>query len=285
MTHPCFDITKFTQIGVGGFSRVYKAQHTLDNHYYAIKVIPIEKDEHSIQAIREVRSLSSFEHPNIIRYYNCWMEENVQQTTLMDTSASNTSLTVPRKSTYALCIQTELMDMTLREYMDNTYNRTIEDNRQIFHSICKAVLYLHKKGIVHCDIKPSNILLQMSNQTNERTTPIKVKLSDFGLVNVMGQVNPQLKYYGSEFYMHPKLLESTEPIPTRETDLYALCILGFELLNPTQTRMELVKKIQCIKPRIAKQKFTFDIFRKFFPDINLTNYTEMEINENNLLNA
>lgn len=274
MTHSSFDKTKFTQIGTGGFSYVYKAQHALDNHYYAIKVIPVETEEHSIQAIREVRSLSSFEHPNIIRYYNCWMEENFKHNTCMDEKlmedSSTTALTVPRESTYALCIQTELMDMTLREYMDSNYNRTDEENQHIFQSICRAVMYLHTNGIVHCDIKPSNILLQTKPGTKPGTSSMKVKLSDFGLVNIMGQVNQQLKYYGSEFYMHPQLLESAEPIPTRETDLYALCILGFELLHPTQTRMELVEKVQSIKPRIIEKKFSLDIFKELFPNIELT---------------
>ncbi|KAF2447980.1 kinase-like protein [Karstenula rhodostoma CBS 690.94] len=71
-------------VGKGGYGKVFKAKHKLDNAYYAVKRICI--NSHRLQRIRErgdeelrtileeVRSLAQFDHTNIVRYHGAWME-------------------------------------------------------------------------------------------------------------------------------------------------------------------------------------------------------------------
>ena len=62
-------------IGEGAFGRVYKGRHVLDGQVYAIKKVTC-KDKQNVECmLREVRSLATLYHPNIIRYYNCWIEK------------------------------------------------------------------------------------------------------------------------------------------------------------------------------------------------------------------
>lgn len=71
-------------IGKGGYGKVYKAKHKLDGSHYAVKRIPISPtklarvQEHGPQELesmlREVRSLARFDHTNIVRYHNAWLE-------------------------------------------------------------------------------------------------------------------------------------------------------------------------------------------------------------------
>jgi len=259
MIHSPFDQNEFVKIGSGGFGMVFKARHKIDNHCYAIKVIPYQDPEKSAIVLKEVQSLSSFHHPNIIRYFNCWIDKfnGNSELSLQDSQSESLQKYHECSDKCALFIQTELMDMTLREYIDSNPSDQ-EEKKRILSSICNAVFFLHKNGIVHCDIKPSNILLKRHNGD------IEVKLSDFGLVNFIGQVNPQLQYYGTEFYMHPSLINDIEPRPNEETDLYALLIVGHELMNTTETRMESVKQIELFKKKIDLGNLSYNSFNNIY---------------------
>ncbi|KAL6708463.1 hypothetical protein ACN47E_002726 [Coniothyrium glycines] len=80
-------VREFAELGIvgrGGYGRVYKAKHRLDGSFYAVKRIPISPakvtriQEHGPQELEsmleEVRSLARFEHNNIVRYHNAWLE-------------------------------------------------------------------------------------------------------------------------------------------------------------------------------------------------------------------
>lgn len=71
-------------VGKGGYGKVFKAKHKLDGSFYAVKRIPVSRaklakiQEHGPQELEsmleEVRSLARFEHTNIVRYHNAWLE-------------------------------------------------------------------------------------------------------------------------------------------------------------------------------------------------------------------
>lgn len=68
-------------LGKGGFGKVFKAVNNLDATSYAVKQVILTQGEVILlnkgrsKALREIQSLSSFAHPNIVKYYSCWFEE------------------------------------------------------------------------------------------------------------------------------------------------------------------------------------------------------------------
>lgn len=88
-------------VGKGGYGKVYKAKHKLDNAYYAVKRICItshrlqrirergDEDLHSI--LEEVRSLAQFDHNNIVRYHGAWMEFTANVADVSESSTAGVS--------------------------------------------------------------------------------------------------------------------------------------------------------------------------------------------------
>ncbi|KAK8753542.1 hypothetical protein OTU49_000207 [Cherax quadricarinatus] len=66
-------------LGKGGFGVVVKAEHKLDGHFYAIKIIPVDDENSSDHAslLREVKSLAQLDHPNIVRYHSAWAQLHI----------------------------------------------------------------------------------------------------------------------------------------------------------------------------------------------------------------
>ncbi|KAF2833154.1 kinase-like protein [Ophiobolus disseminans] len=78
------EFSEFEIVGKGGYGKVYKAKHKLDGSLYAVKRIPIsaakyakiqERETDELETmLQEVRSLARFDHANIVRYHNAWLE-------------------------------------------------------------------------------------------------------------------------------------------------------------------------------------------------------------------
>ncbi|GAM24492.1 hypothetical protein SAMD00019534_076670 [Acytostelium subglobosum LB1] len=80
------DFVELERIGKGGFGTVYKVQNRLDGLYYALKKIPFKNTSQTYldKVLREVKTLASLNHVNIVRYHTAWLEHK-------DTSPINTS--------------------------------------------------------------------------------------------------------------------------------------------------------------------------------------------------
>src|SRR5438552_18841130 len=101
-------------------------------------------------------------------------------------------------------------------------------------SVCQAVQHAHQKGIIHRDMKPSNVLVTLHDGT-----PV-AKVIDFGIAKALGQKLTEKTLFtnfaqmvGTPLYMSPEQAEmSGLDIDTR-TDIYALGVLLYELLTGT----------------------------------------------------
>lgn len=74
------DFTEVSRLGKGGFGEVLKARKKLDGQFYAIKTITQKSSASLTEILKEVRLLSQLSHPYVVRYYNTWTEEVVDET-------------------------------------------------------------------------------------------------------------------------------------------------------------------------------------------------------------
>ena len=139
-------------IGQGGMAIVYKARCHLLNRYVAIKILrddmagDAEFRQHFKQEAQAVAMLS---HPNIVSIYD------VSRTPDID------------------YIVMELVEgVTLKQYMKSKGRLNAKESVHFASQICKALQHAHSKGIVHRDIKPHNIMIDMDGT---------VKVADFGI--------------------------------------------------------------------------------------------------------
>ena len=157
-----------SQVGEGTFGKVYKAQNTTTKLHVALKRIRMEseKDGFPVTAMREIKLLQSLRHPNIVQLYE------------MMVSNGEYSLCIIKASSPLYLLGSVYM---VFEYMDHDLTGVLSQTQFSFtdahlKSLCRQMLaglaYLHHKGVIHRDIKGSNILI---NNRGE------LKLGDFGL--------------------------------------------------------------------------------------------------------
>ncbi|XP_050440006.1 testis-specific serine/threonine-protein kinase 4-like [Adelges cooleyi] len=197
-------------IGEGTFAKVKLAICTKRNQKVAIKVLSkkncdlYNKDDRTTAMIkREVYTVKGLKHPNIVRYY-----EAIETTT-------------------RVCIVMEYMGKgSLLDLLRREINVSEDTARKWFGQILDALSYIHKRGIVHRDIKCENVMLDDLGQN--------VKLVDFGLArDKMLDSNKQFikssTFCGSFAYSSPELLRG---LPHRQnmSDLWAASVVMYAML-------------------------------------------------------
>jgi serine/threonine protein kinase len=116
---------------------------------------------------------------------------------------------------------------------------TIRDRLRWLLQICKALRFMHLKGVLHGDLKPDNVMLEFgSTSAGTKAAPTSssiVKVTDFGFSRIrheMGSfVTDSAKgEQGTPLYMDPKLWDSSNAI-TRASDIYSFGIMAWHLLT------------------------------------------------------
>lgn len=229
------DLNNFSiinEIGSGAFSTVFSAKNNIDGKNYAIKkicsenpnvMLALENDsisENSQIAKKnfenELQICPDLYHPNIVRYYGSWKNFDIIS-----------------KETY-LYSQFELFDYNLTEYAKK-FNC---NDLNIFVQIAKGLSYLHSKKIIHCDLKPDNVLISIKNDS------IRVAINDFGSSKYLNNLpafsaNEQL---GTSLYEAPESKEKC--IYSYESDIYSFGIIMYEITCKFKTNMERINMLQ-----------------------------------------
>ena len=186
----------YDQIGKGKHSVVYKGRRKGTIRYYAIKSVAKAQ---KLRVLQEVRIMHILDHENILKFF-AWYETTNHLWLILEYAVGGDLLTLLRQ------------DMRLPEASVHDFGR----------SLCAALQHLHSKGLLYCDLKPSNVLL------DENGT---LKLSDFGLgrrfadaTATPAQKLPQSKR-GTPCYMAPELFDD-DGVHSTASDLWALgCVL------------------------------------------------------------
>lgn len=189
-------------LGRGGMAEVYRVWDLQRNVPLAMKVLR-EDLAHDVVFLkrfeREAKTLSKLQHPNIVRFYGL-EQDGMLVFMLMD------------------YIEGE----SLREeiFRSRGNGMSLERILEIMHPVCSALNYAHQSGIVHCDLKPGNILIDKSG---------KIFISDFGIARHIDVSTSTMVGIGTPAYMAPELIKGEDPTP--QTDIYALGIVLYEMLT------------------------------------------------------
>jgi serine/threonine protein kinase/tetratricopeptide (TPR) repeat protein len=190
-----------SQVGKGGMATVYKAFQPSLDRYVAVKVMPpfyAQEDETFIKRFkREAQSIAKLRHPNILLVIDFGEHDGL------------------------IYIVMEFVDAgTLTEQMGKPIP---EDHAvKILDQVASALDYAHMQGLVHRDVKPSNILLPK---------PDWPLLTDFGLAKIVGgsQLTITGTIAGTPAYMSPEQGQG-ESVDSR-SDIYSLGIVLYEMMT------------------------------------------------------
>ncbi len=192
------------KLGEGGMGEVYKAEDTVLKRTVALKFLPpsVSNDESARKRFtHEAVAASALDHPNICTIYETGQTEDGRLYISMAYYDGET-----------------LKDKIMRGPLE------IDESLSIFLQVCEGLEKAHKNGIIHRDIKPTNIFIK---------TDGLVKILDFGLAKVKGQtrLTQTESTAGTVNYMSPEQARGEEV--DQKTDIWSLGIVLYEMLTGT----------------------------------------------------
>lgn len=190
------------EIGGGGMATVYLAEDHLLNRKVAIKVLRAQNtsDEKFVNDFKQEACLAArLVHPNIVNIYDVG-EDGKENYIVME----------------------YVKGETLKKKISKNGALEPKEAIKIAIGIAEALKHAHAKGLIHCDIKPHNILL------DEFENP---KVTDFGISKAIttNTVKYTISVVGSVHYLSPEQAEGKSV--TIQSDLYSLGIVIFEMLT------------------------------------------------------
>jgi serine/threonine protein kinase len=186
-------------IGQGGMSTVYLARDEQLKRTVAVRVLNTVTSENKNRFLREAQIVTSLNHPNILAVYDINQDKDTVYFVLQYVGAGN-----------------------LDEYIRTKGQLAISDTLNILRQIADALDYAHSLGVVHRDVKPSNILLDDKG---------KAYLSDFGVAKAVDSINLTSTgaFVGTPLYMSPE--QGRGDMVNRSSDIYSFGVMAFYMLT------------------------------------------------------
>lgn len=196
-----YEVVSF--VGTGSYGQVYQVREPAPlSRILALKVLRIDQNDKARESFfSEARRIAALQHPNILPVYNFGQLDDERPYLVMEYA--------PRT----------ILDMFHKE--DGTRRLAYaEELVPYLRQAADALYMVHENGLIHQDVKPSNLLIGRNGQ---------ILLSDFGATFYLGmQTHASLgEVTGTAPYMPP---EQWQGNPRRDSDQYALAICAYELL-------------------------------------------------------
>lgn len=191
-----------TEIGRGGMGRVYLAQEDLTGRQAAVKILSAElaADPGFLSRFqREIEALSQLSHPHIVQFYDSGHE-----------------------SGHYFYAMEYVSGESLEEILEHQKRMGWREVLEVALQICPALKHVHDHGIIHRDIKLSNILVRDDGI---------IKLTDFGIAKVFAtsDLTQTGGVVGTAEYLSPE--QAMGKAVTKRSDIYSLGVVLYSLLT------------------------------------------------------
>lgn len=192
------------ELGQGAMGTVYKAVDPLIDRIVAIKTINLslamdEKDEYESRFYQEAKAAGRLSHPNIVTIYD-----------------------VGKSGEIAYIAMEFLQGRELRDLLNDGKRMPVEQVINVVAQVAQGLAYAHENGIVHRDVKPSNIMIVRDGH---------VKITDFGIARMASAaVRTQTgMVLGSPKYMSPE--QVVGKLTDQRSDIFSLGVMLYEMLT------------------------------------------------------
>lgn len=194
------------KLGAGGMGTVYRARRLLIRDEVAIKILHSESDPRAAERFRrEAQAAARLKHPNAVMIHDFGVTDEGLQYLVME----------------------HVEGQTIRQIIKEQGPLTPSATAEIINQACAALEEAHRQNIIHRDIKPDNIIV------NVTASGLRVKLLDFGIAKLRddsaGNLTQTGSILGTPYYMSPEQCLGEE-LDSR-SDVYSLGVVLYEMLT------------------------------------------------------
>ena len=197
-----------TPIGRGGMGVVYRARRVSPARTVALKIIRRAlTSETTLRRFRlEAEALARMQHPGIAALYEIGLDEGIDQPFFAMELVEGESITAHAESR----------------------NLSVNERLGLLARVCDAIDHAHTRGVIHRDLKPENVFVTADGQP---------KVLDLGIAKLLDHDNDSVtsvteagQIVGTLGYMSPEQVSGDPHAIDPRCDVYALGVLGYELL-------------------------------------------------------
>jgi len=191
------------RLGSGGMSFVYRARDLMLERSVAIKILRENfsgDPEFRERFHQEAKAAANLTHPNIVTVHDFGLDAN-----------------------RLFIVMEYVPGMHLKAILQRRGRLPVQEAISLMVQACAGVGYAHRAGLVHCDIKPHNMLI---------TPDKRLKVTDFGIARALASIQPEERseiVWGSPQYFAPEQAAGGPPSPA--SDVYSLGVILYELLT------------------------------------------------------
>jgi eukaryotic-like serine/threonine-protein kinase len=191
------------RIGSGGMAEVYRARDLMLERTVAVKLL--REDFSQDPAFRErfrqeAKAAANLSHPNIVTIHDFGFDEK-----------------------QIFIVMEYIPGTDLKTILESRGSLSVDETLPLIIQACAGVGYAHRAGLVHCDVKPHNMIV---------TPDQRLKVTDFGIARALASIHPQEVnnvVWGSPQYFSPEQAAGHPPSPA--SDVYGLGVVLYEMLT------------------------------------------------------